>query len=68
MVLHAFAEGTFKAENLLQFLDYNKFPLVTIVTDLNLVRVYSSPIKSQVIVISELFFIFRPSISVYTSI
>ncbi|PSS07434.1 Protein disulfide isomerase-like [Actinidia chinensis var. chinensis] len=41
-------EGTFKAENLLQFLDYNKFPLVTTVTDLNSVRVYSSPIKRQV--------------------
>ncbi|PSS17924.1 Protein disulfide isomerase-like [Actinidia chinensis var. chinensis] len=43
-------EGTFKAENLLQFLNHNKFPLVTTVTDLNSVRVYSSPIKLQVYV------------------
>ncbi|GFZ04160.1 PDI-like 1-6 [Actinidia rufa] len=41
-------EGIFKAENLLQFLDYNKFSLVTTVTDLNSVRVYSSPIKRQI--------------------
>ncbi|KAF5957028.1 hypothetical protein HYC85_004253 [Camellia sinensis] len=41
-------EGTFKMEKILQFLDYNKFPLVTTVTELNSVRVYSSPIKLQI--------------------
>ncbi|XP_028124784.1 protein disulfide isomerase-like 1-6 [Camellia sinensis] len=46
-------EGTFKMEKILQFLDYNKFPLVTTVTELNSVRVYSSPIKLQVYVFAE---------------
>uniref|UniRef100_A0A5B7BPT5 protein disulfide-isomerase n=1 Tax=Davidia involucrata TaxID=16924 RepID=A0A5B7BPT5_DAVIN len=43
-------ESTFRMDEILQFLDYNKFPLVTIVTELNSVRVYSSPIKMQVYV------------------
>ncbi|KAA8541790.1 hypothetical protein F0562_022942 [Nyssa sinensis] len=43
-------ESTFRKDKILQFLDYNKFPLVTVVTELNSVRVYSSPIKIQVYV------------------
>lgn len=43
-------EGSFKANNILEFLDYNKFPLVNIMTELNSAKVYSSPIKLQVFV------------------
>ncbi|KAH7865783.1 hypothetical protein Vadar_011130 [Vaccinium darrowii] len=46
-------EGTFKMEDILQFLDYYKFPLVTTVTELNSVRVFSSRIKFQVYVFAE---------------
>ncbi|XP_065867689.1 protein disulfide isomerase-like 1-6 isoform X2 [Euphorbia lathyris] len=46
-------EGTFEAQKILQFLDNNKFPLVTRLTELNSGRVYSSPIKLQVIVFAE---------------
>ncbi|EOY26799.1 PDI-like 1-6 isoform 1 [Theobroma cacao] len=46
-------EGTFETESILQFLDYNKFPLVTKLTELNSVRVYSSPIKLQVYVFAK---------------
>ncbi|XP_022714984.1 protein disulfide isomerase-like 1-6 [Durio zibethinus] len=46
-------EGTFEMEKILQFLDYNKFPLVTKLTELNSVRVYSSPIKLQVYVFAK---------------
>ncbi|PPR88129.1 hypothetical protein GOBAR_AA32562 [Gossypium barbadense] len=46
-------DGTFEMENILQFLDYNKFPLVTKLTELNSVRVYSSPIKLQVYVFAK---------------
>ncbi|KAE7997451.1 hypothetical protein FH972_002087 [Carpinus fangiana] len=46
-------EGTFKMDKILQFLDSNKFPLVTKLTELNSARVYSSPIKLQVIVFAE---------------
>lgn len=35
-------------DKILQFLDHNKFPLVTKLTELNSGRVYSSPIKLQV--------------------
>lgn len=38
-------------EKLLQFLDYNKFPLVTKLTETNQVRVYSCPIKLQVVIL-----------------
>lgn len=51
MVLLAFAEGTLKMEDILQFLDVYKFPLVTTVTELNSVRVFSTRIKFQVKVI-----------------
>ncbi|XWS11924.1 hypothetical protein CRYUN_Cryun37aG0047000 [Craigia yunnanensis] len=46
-------EGTFEMKSILQFLDYNKFPLVTKLTELNSVRVYSSPIKLQVYVFAK---------------
>ena len=46
--LSDFTEGTFEMKSILQFLDYNKFPLVTKLTELNSVRAYSSPIKLQV--------------------
>ncbi|KAL5576448.1 hypothetical protein UlMin_018147, partial [Ulmus minor] len=46
-------EGTFEKEKLLQFLDYNKFPLVIKLTEINSARVYSSPIKLQVIVFAK---------------
>jgi hypothetical protein len=35
-------------DKILEFLDCNKFPLVTKLTELNSARVYSSPIKLQV--------------------
>ncbi|XP_058113908.1 protein disulfide isomerase-like 1-6 isoform X1 [Magnolia sinica] len=41
-------EDAFEESKILQFLDYNKFPLVTVLTDLNSVRLHSSPIKLQV--------------------
>lgn len=43
-------EGSFKMDNITQFLEYNKFPLVTTLTELNSLRVYSSPIKLQIFV------------------
>lgn len=46
-------EGTFKTDKILQFLDHNKFPLVIKLTELNSARVYSSPVKLQVIVFAE---------------
>ena len=55
--LSGFAEGTFEMNQILDFLDYNKFPLVTILTELNSIRVYSSPIKFQVFVISSSIFL-----------
>lgn len=50
----AFADGAFKMEKLLQFVDFNKFPLVTKLTEANAVRAYSSPIKLQVFVALDL--------------
>ncbi|KAM3747640.1 hypothetical protein ACB098_05G050000 [Castanea mollissima] len=46
-------EGTFEMDKILQFLDYNKLPLVTKLTELNSARVYSSPVQLQVIVFAE---------------
>ncbi|XP_037493492.1 protein disulfide isomerase-like 1-6 [Jatropha curcas] len=46
-------EGTFEMEKLLQFVEHNKFPLVTRLTELNSVRVYSSPIKLQAMIFAE---------------
>lgn len=50
MNLFGFAEGTFETDKILQFLDYNKLPLVNKLTETNSARVYSSPIKLQVAV------------------
>lgn len=52
MNFFGFAEGTFKMDKILQFLDYNKLPLVTKLTELNSARVYSSPVQLQVADIS----------------
>ncbi|OIT05272.1 PREDICTED: protein disulfide isomerase-like 1-6 [Nicotiana attenuata] len=46
-------EGTFSTEGILQFLDDNKFPLITVLTELNAARVYSSSNKLQVLIIAE---------------
>ncbi|XWS20284.1 hypothetical protein CRYUN_Cryun31cG0087700 [Craigia yunnanensis] len=46
-------EGTYETESILQFLDYNKFPLVIKLSELNSIRVYSSPIKLQVYVFAK---------------
>lgn len=43
-----FAEDSFQEEKILQFVEYNKFALVTTLTELNSARVYSSPMKLQV--------------------
>ncbi|CAL9198798.1 unnamed protein product [Musa hybrid cultivar] len=40
----------FEEQKILQFVDYNKFPLVTVLTELNSARVYSSAIKLQVFI------------------
>ncbi|CAN1317572.1 Protein disulfide isomerase-like 1-5 [Linum perenne] len=40
--------GNFEMDKIQEFLAYNKFPLVTRLTELNSVSVYSSPIKLQV--------------------
>lgn len=53
------AEDSFEEGKILQFLDYNKFPLVTVLTELNSIRVHSSPIKVQVTIslpVSSFFF------------
>ncbi|KAF3649670.1 Protein disulfide isomerase-like 1-5 [Capsicum annuum] len=46
-------EGTFSADGILQFLDDNKFPLTTVLTELNAARVYSNTNKLQVLIIAE---------------
>lgn len=46
-------EENFEEEKILQFVEYNKFPLVTVLTELNSARVYSSRIKLQVFVFAE---------------
>ncbi|URE43250.1 Thioredoxin [Musa troglodytarum] len=40
----------FEEQKILQFVDYNKFPLVTVLTEQNSARVYSSTIKLQVFI------------------
>ncbi|KAL5729227.1 protein disulfide-isomerase [Ranunculus cassubicifolius] len=44
---------TFQEDKILKFLEYNKFPLVTVMTELNSVRVHSGPVKLQVMVFAE---------------
>ncbi|KAK4361895.1 hypothetical protein RND71_017136 [Anisodus tanguticus] len=46
-------EGTFTTDGILQFLNDNKFPLITLLTELNAARVYSSTNKLQVLIIAE---------------
>ncbi|XP_072958839.1 protein disulfide isomerase-like 1-5 [Typha angustifolia] len=46
-------EGTFEEGKVLQFVEYNKFPLVTVLSELNSAKVYSSPIKLQVFIFAE---------------
>ncbi|XP_068648647.1 protein disulfide isomerase-like 1-5 [Aristolochia californica] len=46
-------ENTFEEGKILEFVEYNKFPLVTTLTELNSLRVYSSPVKLQVFVFAE---------------
>ncbi|CAN4088984.1 unnamed protein product [Withania somnifera] len=46
-------EGTFSTDGILQFLDENKFPLITVLTELNAARVYSNTNKLQVLIIAE---------------
>ncbi|KAK9281608.1 hypothetical protein L1049_004511 [Liquidambar formosana] len=46
-------EGTFRTDKILEFLDYNKFPLVNVLTEHNSLRVYSSPIKLQVFIFAN---------------
>ncbi|RDX73265.1 Protein disulfide isomerase-like 1-6 [Mucuna pruriens] len=43
-------DGAFTVNKILEFVDYNKFPLVIKLTEMNSIRVYSSPIKLQVLV------------------
>ncbi|RZC51213.1 hypothetical protein C5167_019633 [Papaver somniferum] len=44
------SEDTLTMGKILQFLEYNKFPLVTTLTEQNSIRVYASPVKLQVFV------------------
>ncbi|CAH8260665.1 unnamed protein product [Arabidopsis lyrata] len=46
-------DGSLQAEKILEFLNSNKFPLVTKLTESNTVRVYASPVKLQVMVFSK---------------
>ncbi|CAN8259157.1 unnamed protein product [Cochlearia groenlandica] len=46
-------DGPYQAEKILEFLNSNKFPLITKLTESNTVRVYSSPVKLQVMVFSK---------------
>ncbi|XP_042498216.1 protein disulfide isomerase-like 1-6 isoform X2 [Macadamia integrifolia] len=46
-------DDTFKKERILEFLEYNKFPLVTMLSELNSVRVFSSPVKLQVFIFAS---------------
>uniref|UniRef100_A0A803LEN7 protein disulfide-isomerase n=1 Tax=Chenopodium quinoa TaxID=63459 RepID=A0A803LEN7_CHEQI len=46
-------EEPLEMDNILQFLEHNKFPLITTLTELNSVKVYSSKIKYQVYVFAD---------------
>uniref|UniRef100_A0A0D6R390 protein disulfide-isomerase n=1 Tax=Araucaria cunninghamii TaxID=56994 RepID=A0A0D6R390_ARACU len=46
-------EGEFQKENLIQFIELNKYPLVTRVTARNSVKVLSNPIKLQIYIFAE---------------
>lgn len=47
-------DGAFTLDKIMEFLSYNKFPLVTQLTEMNSVRVYSSPVKHQVFVFANI--------------
>ncbi|KAF1886514.1 hypothetical protein Lal_00045747 [Lupinus albus] len=46
-------DGAFITNEILEFLGYNKFPLVTKLTEMNAIKVYSSPVKLQVLVFTN---------------
>ncbi|PAN25644.1 hypothetical protein PAHAL_4G315100 [Panicum hallii] len=46
-------DGEFEEKSILLFVELNKFPLITVFTELNSGKVYSSPIKLQVFTFSE---------------
>ncbi|KAI4976924.1 hypothetical protein ZWY2020_050531 [Hordeum vulgare] len=46
-------DGSFEEKEIIQFVELNKFPLITVFTDLNSAKVYSSPIKLQVFTFAE---------------
>ncbi|XP_020207731.1 protein disulfide isomerase-like 1-6 [Cajanus cajan] len=46
-------DGAFTMNKILEFVDHNKFPLVTKLTEMNSISVYSSPIKLQVLVFAN---------------
>ncbi|KAJ0006743.1 hypothetical protein Pint_29771 [Pistacia integerrima] len=46
-------DGAFKMDKILQFLEYNKFPLVIKLTEINNIKVYASPINLQVFVFAK---------------
>ncbi|CAN6214965.1 unnamed protein product [Urochloa humidicola] len=46
-------DGEFEEKAILRFVELNKFPLITVFTELNSGKVYSSPIKLQVFIFSE---------------
>ncbi|GAB4850202.1 protein disulfide isomerase-like [Ancistrocladus abbreviatus] len=46
-------DGPFEMDKILQFLEYNKFPLINTLTELNSMKVYSSPFKLQVYVFAD---------------
>ncbi|XP_022153662.1 protein disulfide isomerase-like 1-6 [Momordica charantia] len=46
-------DGSFEREKILHFLEQNKFPLVTRLTEMNSIRVYSSHVKRQVIIFTN---------------
>uniref|UniRef100_A0A0D9WM85 protein disulfide-isomerase n=1 Tax=Leersia perrieri TaxID=77586 RepID=A0A0D9WM85_9ORYZ len=45
--------GAFEEKAILQFVELNKFPLITVFTELNSGKVYGSPIKMQVFTFAE---------------
>jgi protein disulfide-isomerase A1 len=48
LLFFVFADGAFEEKPILQFVELHKSPLITVFTELNSAKVYSSPIKMQV--------------------
>lgn len=46
-------DGAFEEKAIIQFVELNKFPLITAFTELNSAKVYASPIKLQVFTFAE---------------